>query len=156
MRRSETVDHAERLVREEGLSQSEAARRAGCSYTAIWRRLNPEKARERARRDNARPERKAAKRAHERNGTCPKCGGVRWRYSGEICRSCEVAGLHRAKAARQDDIVALWAGGASMPDIARELGTTVESIGVEMVRIRRERGVDALPYRYRLKDPTFS
>jgi transposase len=142
----------------EGWSNGRIARELGVTPPAVWKWLNPEKARAAARRDNAK--RSAAKRVWERSeagrGRCPSCGGLKGTASKHrhmVCLKCELAMRAQRHAGRDELIVQWWHEGASLDEIAERLGWTRSHLGVEIHRLRA-RGLD-LPYRYQLSVPRF-
>lgn len=93
-----------------------------------------------AHRDEKRAQDIAYNAAHK--GTCSRCDGPTGRQNnGGVCQSCRSADAEE----RVRLIVAMWARGALLREIADELGTSVNCLGVDMVRLR-DRG-HALPYR---------
>jgi IS30 family transposase len=141
---------AQRL-RDRGSSYAEIASRLGfANHTTTWRLLNPERAAEIERGVNAR--RRSAKRAWENEqdrGTCP-CGatlGVAARRLGtKVCAGCRDEMARTGRAMRRDRIRDLWLAGALTREIAVALGSTPNSIGGELVAMRREGwGVPARP-----------
>lgn len=79
-------------------------------------------------------------------GECDSCG-KRLRTGTSIrCYACRLAVERAARELRLGELERLWAEGLSMEEIAAQLGTTVNSLGVTMARARRA-GRD-LPYRY--------
>lgn len=141
----ELVAAAQRL-RAEGLTHGEIGERFGVANQTVHAWLSdPDGAKQRARKDSYR-------------GTCIDCGAPTNGSAGpskapQRCQSCngKVTGAAatargRAKAEpRRQRIVAMWHEGCTLREIADALGTTPESIGVTVVKLRRE-GWD-LPYR---------
>lgn len=124
-------------------SISGIARELGVSVSSAWRALHPERAREMARRDNAR--RNTAKRAHE-NGlraTCGRCGGEMGagtrrvdgsrRNVGEVCAVCRTD--HRVTL-----VLEMWRirrnEGLLNTQIAARLGVSVNTVTIELHRLR--------------------
>jgi predicted transcriptional regulator len=139
-------DHARRLAAE-GKSNVEIAQRFGVNASAVWKALNPDRAREIRRRDNSRPQRSQAKRAwdreHDRSpegrGVCEICGepkGIGCR-SGKRCQSCYRAEI----TARQDILRTLYEEGVPIAEIAYGLEINKESISVLLIAMRK-RGED--------------
>lgn len=98
------------------------------------------------RRDNAK--RAAAKRAWENEhdrGTCacgqPMAVGAR-RKGYVLCRSCRHAARRAERIARAQLISERWAAGLSLAELAREIGMSETSLGVEMLHIRRNGWAD--------------
>jgi DNA-directed RNA polymerase specialized sigma24 family protein len=157
MTRDEKIAEARRL-RDEGFTWAAAGRQLGVAGPTVWKWLHPERTREWNARDNANPDRVAEKARWWREYTddpenrkrCPACGGPTHLYVVQsenpgICRSCVVARKERRRAG----IVEGWGEGLTLRAIAARLGSTPESVGVEMVRMRAE-GYD-LPRRRRAK-----
>lgn len=143
MTRDEKVAEAQRL-RAEGLTLQAIGDRFGATHTCVWRWLNPERSAEHVRKQNARPERRAAKRAWEREhdrGECP-CGAtlaVGARRKGiEVCRDCHDEMQAVGTAMRRERIRDLWEAGATRKEIVQALASTSPSIQTEMARMRRE------------------
>lgn len=149
MTRDEKITEAQRL-RVEGLTNPQIARLLGVTTSTVWKWLNPERARELHRRDNA--ARNAAKRAWEREydrKPCP-CGAPRGsgkhrRNPNGLCRDCwmEVAAVGRAM--REERIAEMWAQGLKLREIADALDSTLASIASTVSQMRK-RGWD-LPRR---------
>lgn len=110
-----------------------------------------ERERKTIQRDNA--NRRKAKREWEREwlktarAVCPGCGGPCGAGSSkpsvtvELCSACR----SRQRNERCERIVAWWAEGLSLREIARRLGWTTNHVNAEFGRMRNE-GFD-LPYR---------
>lgn len=64
---------------------------------------------------------------------CVDCGGP---AQGERCVDCKRAQWERERTAHFDRLKELWDAGASMRDIADELGTTTNALGVKLHRAR--------------------
>lgn len=134
-----------RELRDEGLHPLEIARRLGVSLTTVRRWLNPdEAARNRAgsyawKKKN--PD--AARRAG--GGTCTTCGGHTSSLRVVECQSCR----RRKAEDRKRLIVERWSQGASLQDIADELGSSVSAVGVTVYTIREQHPElhDKIPYR---------
>lgn len=77
-------------------------------------------------------------------GECRECGAATAPQS-KRCLECDLADRARAKSHRTEVIERMWNDGATLKEIAAELDTTVNALGPEFVRLRRN-GVD-LPYR---------
>lgn len=156
--RAQKAEIAKQL-RARGLTHREIGERLGYTSSAITKLLNPDAAREWNRRQEQRPERKAAKRRweveHDRP-PCSRCGapmGVgAHRYERDTCRTCYDRDRAAKVAARAERIVAWWDEGLSLQEIADCLGWSRGQVGVEMHRLRR-RGYD-LPYRRRPVETT--
>lgn len=143
MNRAEKVAEAQRL-RRRGLTHREIAERLGVGRAAVSKWLNPA-AKEWARTSNAR--RRVAKHEWEmayradpaNRKPCPRCGGptnyLRCR-SGEpvLCGQC----IHADAEERRRRIAEMWLAGVSYREIAVELGSTVGSVQVTVVRMRQE------------------
>jgi transposase len=71
---------------------------------------------------------------------CEECGEPRGRHA-RVCENCYQEG----QLTRLRTIASCWREGASLKEIAERLGSTVNSIGATMVRMRKQ-GWD-LPYR---------
>lgn len=135
-------------------SYSRIARFLGVTHSAVWKLLNPERALEVSRRDNARPERKRAKRAFDREydrrpevrGECgnPCCKNLRGIGHGDRSRRGYCSECARAVAdVRQTLTEGMWAEGWTVYEIEAALG--VNSRG-GYVGACRARGWD-LPHR---------
>jgi predicted DNA-binding protein (UPF0251 family) len=143
MRRSAAVDEAVRLVREQGLSRSEAARRAGCTQSAVTKRFWNEAQRARDRAQNlARNDEKRAwentMRAH-----CAACGAAMGagsrrsdgsrRTSGDRCQQCR----ERDRTDRVLRMVALRVEeGLTNDQIAERVGSSRFTVITELHRMR--------------------
>lgn len=129
------------------MSDVEIGRRLGVTKSAVWKLFNNEKAREWCRRDNAKPDRHAAKVAWGRDhpetwrNTCP-CGAQKMKRSAQ-CHECAnaVAEVRRTLAE------GMWAVGWSTSDLADVFGL-VGSSRKTYFAARRDNGWD-LPYRYK-------
>jgi hypothetical protein len=125
--------------------------------SAGWKRRHPRQAQTYQRRENAKPERKAGKRAWARSSAgrsiCADCGGEMGVGSGwkdfKRCRTCALRRQSECKQERRRAIADMWARGLSIRAIAAELDSTAGSIGVEIVRMRKDGW--ALPHRYRVR-----
>lgn len=150
MKRGEWHERARQLAAA-GHGTAEIARRLGVTPPAVWKALNPERAREIYRRDNARPERVVAKRraANAARVLCEDCGrslspGSLWR-SHHRCHPCWRVRVRAERLERGRRIEAMWLEGLSLREIAERFGWTVNHLGVEIVWLRGQ-GLD-LPYR---------
>jgi hypothetical protein len=113
------------------------------SYVAEWKRQHPERVREWARRDSARPERKAAKRAHENAARkrCPDCGQPMGAGSGYLskgaalktCGDCKV----RAARERTERFIALRGEGLNNRMIAEREDCTPHVVACVLSRASR-------------------
>lgn len=147
-------------MREQGMTYQAIADALGVDNSTVWKWLHPERtqALNEADRTRRRDRRRATDRLRARanRAICAECGQPGGIGSGlnerTLCGGCVQA---RADA-RRDLIKRMWADGRSLREIAEALNTTVESLGVAFVRIRRAEGVEALPYRYRLSNPKAS
>lgn len=152
MTRDAQIKQAERL-RAKGLLHREIAEQLGVQTSTVWGWLNPEANKEKIRRSNAK--RSPAKRQHAdlKRRNCPQCGekmGTGTGYPGRTeknCKKCQVTNENAQTKARYEAIQRLWSAGWSLKEIASKLDSTVASISVSMVRMRKE-GWN-LPYRYR-------
>jgi DNA-directed RNA polymerase specialized sigma24 family protein len=136
--RSPAVDEAVRLVLEEGLTQAQAAARAGCTRPAVFRRLNPDQ----AQRDRIYNQRRAgAKRewaeAHDRP-PCPRCGQPMAVGAGRKgfmrCRECRA----NDEAARRALAERMWREGAPVADIAAAMSWSPGSVQTQIARWRAD------------------
>jgi len=152
--REEKIVVARWLYGHEDLSMRVIGERLGVSASCVWKWVNPEKAREVARRGNAAPGCQAKKNAWHaraykdpaRRAHCPICGGVAGRFAWDkpprACRNCRKA----QQLSRWIAIEVLWARGLSMHEIGQRLGMSDDFMGKDMADMRaagRE-----LPYRY--------
>lgn len=64
---------------------------------------------------------------------CPTCGGEMGMHATVGCRAC----VEKQWDARRDQMVMLYKSGMKVADIASELGTTVNSLNVQLVRLRK-------------------
>jgi DNA-binding CsgD family transcriptional regulator len=134
-----------------GTSNADIARQLGVTPNAVWKWLHPTATRERNRRENAAPGRKEAKRAWENEhdrGRCP-CGnqlvvGAN-RRGTRICAECWHETQRVGRAMRLQPVHEMWHAGASLREIAASMGTTEQTIGVQVSTMRLE-GWD-MPYR---------
>lgn len=77
-------------------------------------------------------------------GECEVCGEVTWKHR----KRCREHSLQREAAlARRNEIIRRYEVGEPLRDIADAIGTTVESLAVDLNRIRKS-GYP-LPYRHR-------
>lgn len=156
MTRAQKIAKAKAL-RAKGLSNAQIGQRFGVTESAVWKWLNPERTKEIARRSNAKPETKAAKRAWEREhdrGVCVSCGeptgigaerkAAQFGFPGR-CAVCRIAEENERVAERGHQIEALWAEGLTIAQVAERIGMSQEVAWVEIERLR-EKGFD-LPYR---------
>lgn len=156
MTRDEKVAKA-RELRDEGLSQSEIARRVGVTPSAVFKWLNPDRAREYARRDRARPGRQESKnawlrerdRSPEGRSICETCGGLcgiaSRKHGYRECMACK----RLRRKTRGHEIERLWAEGRTLREIRERFGWSAGRIAMEMDWLRKN-GFD-LPYRYAVK-----
>lgn len=142
MTRAEKVALAQDL-RAEGLTYQAIGDHFGVSHSAVIKWLHPDKAQEYARRQESRPERKAAKRQWDREhyrGTCEECGGQTTRRPVTRCRKC--ADRHAAWAREQ--IIEGYRAGRTAYEIAEATGIPRNTVTREACRLRRT-GVE-IPY----------
>jgi transposase len=151
VRREEKIAKA-RELRERGLSYRHIGERLGVTNSCVAKWLNPERTREWNRRSEAKPERKAAKRAHEKQSRAMcACGNPMGQGSGypgyryNQCDECRVLEERERVDERAQRIVAWWAEGETLKQIASRLGWTVGHLSQEFDRLRG-RGYE-LPYR---------
>lgn len=139
-----------RLLAESGMSTREIADRLDVTYSAAWKALHPEAAREMVARNNRnrRPQKRAYDRERDRRlrATCDTCGnpcgiGSTKRDTKE-CMSCRSAN----SAARDDLIVAMYQEGAPIREMADRLGWTGRGIAWHIGRLRKEGRITG--YRY--------
>lgn len=144
-------------MRAKGLLLREIAERLGVSKSTALRWTDPEReelGRElnRAWKDRNRERVRAYNRqyqaTHEKaRGTCSSCGGRTSRQNdGGVCMDCRSA----ARCRRAERIVAMWASGLAMPEIAERLELSMNTLRGEL-GWARARGYD-LPYRYRVRE----
>lgn len=136
-------EEALRLRREDPRrSEASIAREVGVSKSTARRYLHPEE----ARADNRR--RREAKREWDRANRprkpCASCGAEHDAGS-RLCDSCSQAERREATHERAERIVAWWAEGRRVREIARDLGWSVPHVAQEIHRLRAK-GYD-LPYR---------
>lgn len=116
--------------------------------SGAWRLLNPEAYAKTLRKTNARraPDKRAWENAYDRP-TCA-CGttmGVgAHRHGARACAGCRADMYAMGRAMRRERIYELWHRGALLREIAASLGSTVASIGVELVAMRQD-GWDVPP-----------
>lgn len=153
MTREEKIAEARRL-KAEGLSDAAIARRFGVTRSCVFKWLNPARAKEYGRRDNARPERKARKLAiqNEVGGSCPDCGGPLTKQAiwprVTRCRDCYHAACREAHRERDEQIVKWWNDdGLSLREIAERLGWSVNHVQQEIWRLRYRYGYYLAPRR---------
>lgn len=157
MTREQKIAKAKKL-KAKGLSNREVAERLGVTTSAVTKWLNPN-TKLWNQRQNASPERKAAKRqwADENDRPlCAECGfergaGQQRKNPDGLCRACRNDRLRSQHLARCHRIEYLWNLGRTLGEIAEDLGSTPGSISVSMVHMRAEGGWD-LPYRYAVQD----
>jgi transposase len=143
-----------RELRERGWSGPRVAAELGVTKSTVYKWLDPDRAREYARRDNARPGRNAQKREWEHGPTarirCANCGklaGMNSKAAGTtLCRSCWTADAARRSDETGRKLETLWLAGKTFPEICAELGWNKGTLSVMMDRYRA-RGYN-LPYRY--------
>ena len=136
-----------RRLRERGYSYARIARRLGVSESAVYKGLNPDRAREYNRRSNAR--RNASKREWDRTrgrATCPRCGGPMGagsRSPSKRREQCWRCWLDQAR--RRHELIAEgYRRGLAAREIAEQIGVSVHSVHTTASRLRRA-GVD-VPY----------
>jgi transposase len=152
MTRDEKIAKA-RELRDQGLTHRAIGDRLGVTHSCVTKWLNPNLAREWARRQEAKPSTAARKRAWDRahRATCPRCGGLRGQATAipsradGLCVNCDNA----ARAAEADvtarKVVALWADGKKFSEICAAMGWSKGTLSAMMDRYRKA-GYD-LPYR---------
>jgi hypothetical protein len=120
-----------------------------CWKRLVWRPRNgPGVQRERESQrawKAANPDRVEAMRLAYR-GTCVDCGDPTRRSTTERCIPCEIV----RRQARFPEIMRRWEAGESIREIAAAMGTTKNSLGVTIVRMRKA-GWE-LPYRYVMRE----
>lgn len=127
----------------EGLGYDRLSRRVGTSKSTVRRWvIDPDIVRRETQLDNERKRR--WDREHYR-GTCP-CGNRTIRPQHGYCGPCSHEMTSVGGAMRRERIHAMWHEGLSLREIAERMGTTLNSIGVTIDRMRRT-GWD-MPYRY--------
>lgn len=72
--------------------------------------------------------------AHQ--GVCPGCGCGTY-YKAIRCQACEINRLHQQSGSRRRQIAEMWAAGSTLREIAESLGSSANSVGTEMVRMRK-------------------
>jgi transposase len=149
-----------RTLRKKGLKYREIGARLGISTKLAWEWVNPEKVQATNRR------RRRAKREWERHwlasdasrAICARCGKKMGRGSARPhlqernARAVESQQRTCSGCAedRRELTIALYREGLPLKVIADRLDTTINSLGVDLVRLRKQ-GYD-LPYRYTMKD----
>ena len=131
--------HAEaKRLRAEGLMLKEIGERLGKPVSTVHAAVTEESAR-----------RRAYKRTwgREHPGTCDRCDGPTGRRRVRLCWPCERARRAGPVHARAERIVAWWAEGRTLTEIAAQLGWTRGHLATEIHRLRAK-GYD-LPFRYR-------
>lgn len=151
MTRAEKVIQARRL-RDEGLLLREIGERMGVTGGCVAKWLNPEKAKEWARAQNARRHEVKKAWAREKNrtpegrGTCADCGGPlgigQARRGGVRCQEC----ISYEAARKFVRLERLWNEGKTFPEICAALGCTQGALA-DMIDRGRAQGYD-LPYRH--------
>lgn len=143
--RDEKVAEARRRLLVERELPRVVAADLGVGRSTVYRWAYPELYSE------SRPERRAQKRAWEREhdtGQCD-CGrrlGIGSRHRGyKVCHACHAEMVAVGTAMRRERIFEMWAQGLKQREIAEALGTTRPTISTDMARMRRD-GWD-LPYR---------
>lgn len=151
MTRAQKIAKAGRLSAQ-GLTHGQIAARFKVTRSCVSKWLNPEAAKEYARRDNARPERHQQKRAVARLHTrdCVDCGktlgeGTAWGYKKKTQRCRECFKRHEYETGPWPVLIRLWAEGKTCSEIAEALDTTKAYVGVLLAR-GRAYGYD-LPHR---------
>ena len=141
MTRAEKVAEAARL-RGEGLTVTAIAERFGVSPSCVTKWLNPERYREKVRRDNAR--RGPAKRQWEReNATpCVDCGEQTSKPGHERCVACHKERLNADARARCERYIQLRREGLTNPEIAEREGVPVYTVAVALSNARHRHGLD--------------
>ena len=130
-------ERAEEL-RSRGWGARKIGRHLGVPRDRIRDWLNPERRRRLARSE-----------AKRRKVPClgcgkPKCPPMSGKAE-DLCKPCQEARADERRAR----IIELWAEGVSIIEIAADLGTTKNSICVDIARIRRRpNGYELLPLRY--------
>lgn len=140
-----------KTMRERGIKLTEIADRFGVSVSTISRWTSPggrdrdrESSRAWKRRNAERVREYAAHRYKMRKVECPECGELMGPGS-ERCQSCVSDDRER----RRNAIERLWHEGLKIREIAEELDTTPQTVGVEIHHMRAD-GRD-VPHRYRAR-----
>jgi hypothetical protein len=112
------------------------------SRGAVYKRAHPEKAREYARRSNAkRPDRDRSEHA-----PCPQCGQPKKRRGAELCGACRNRQRAAAAEVKNRLIERRWQEGRTMREIAAELGASWQTVQATISRLRERPDFD-LPHR---------
>lgn len=134
-------------LHEAGVSDREIGECLGVAGSTVWKWRHPERRKEMDKRD--RENRADARLQWNRDNAhvpCPICGGPMARATRGRCSVCRANAEHARKSCIQD----MWHEGRTLAEIAAALDTTVDSLGVTMVRMRRQ-GWE-LPYRYTVRN----
>lgn len=134
-----------RELRDEGLHPLDIGKRLGVSLTTVRRWLNPDEAARSRDGSNAWKKKNPDAARRSGGGSCTTCGG---RTSGPRVVECQSCRRRKAED-RKRLIVERWAQGASLQDIADELGSSVSAVGVTVYAIREHHPElhDKIPYR---------
>ena len=104
------------------------AAEAGVSYTTMWKRLHPERAKEMDRQSN---DRRGSARWYR---PCPKCGErMTWHRDIKQCAACKAA--HEQD--RRELAERLWRDGLSTKEIAATMGWKSKQPNVYIARLRK-------------------
>jgi len=98
-----------------------------------FQRLSLESSREWKRRNREHTKRYDAEYAAKHRKPCPKCGGEMGHRATIHCRIC----MELEWASRRTQMIDLYNAGVKMKDMADMLGTTVNSLGTQLVRLRK-------------------
>ena len=146
-------------LRAEGRGLREIAEEFGVTTGCIFKWVNPDRAKAYGRRDSARPERRVAKRAWEKNhrATCSECGGSMGvgsalssgerntaRTASDVCAECN----SRRRAERCVEMMRLRHEGLLTIEIGQRLGVPAATVATEMTRLRAL-GFDIPPSPYK-------
>lgn len=128
-------------------SYGRIARALGVGEPAVWKVLNPERARKFNARQNARPERKAAKAAWDK--AHPESHRAECECGSEMKRgSARCDGCVRAVAdTRRQLAEGMWADGWTCREMAEALGVSKDQMGIEVANWRKRGHADAFPHR---------
>jgi hypothetical protein len=142
-RRQDLYPEIRRLREDEGLKWREIGERLGISLKTAFDYYNDPTGEKCEARKTASDE-----RLHR---SCPRCGSRMGpaRAGAETCHPCYIAELHRARVARDEDIVLMWESGMSQVAIALELGYSANSCPPELSRLMHEGRIQARREGYR-------
>lgn len=139
MTREQKIAKAKAL-REQGLTYREIGERLDVTSHCAWEWLHPDRVREKNRRQNAKPQRKRAKRAWEA-GQCTRCGGrvaaAKRKEATGLCDACAKADKTQAARERTERFIERRREGLLNTDIAAEEGCEPHVVALVLSRAGR-------------------